>query len=77
MNRPDIKMGDIIILDSPNFHVVGCKAEVIELLSIQVKILDGTEFGHMHFQNSGCHFLQSNDTYRVYQEIFNDELFTI
>lgn len=78
--RPELRIGDIVVLDSPDFDVYGCRAEVIGLDTIRVKPLDGTTFDHGEFTITGCHFLEYDDTYVIEPKIrinLPEELFEL
>ena len=76
-----LKIGDRVILRSPEYDVSGCKAEVcrIDDGNYIFRILDNTIFDHGRFKGDGEHYITAGDTYKPDKPVVKlpEELFTL
>jgi hypothetical protein len=75
------KVGDIVILNSPVYKVVNCKAEITKVTGTRHRFhpLDDTTFPHGNFRNSRQHYGIGGDTWELYVKpiLFDEDLFTL
>ncbi len=77
------KRGDIVLLQSPEYNVKNCKAEIIDIntngVTYTFRPLDGTNFDHGNFRRHNQHFSCVGDKWErfVQPNVLPEELFTL
>lgn len=59
------KIGDIVIINSPEYKVKNCQAEIVNMRYERVttvRPIDGTIFHHDTFRRKQCHHVIDHDT---------------
>lgn len=76
------KIGDIVIINSPEYKVKNCKAIVHRVKSVSgeiltIKPIDGAIFNHENFRTYGKHNIVDGDEIKTLLVKWPEELFTL